>query len=60
MSVQNEKIKTTILLNKTIKKLAQLHAIENNMSLGNVIEKALKELLLKDQLDYQIVLFNNL
>jgi len=48
MSVQNEKIKTTILLNKTIKKLAQLHAIENNMSLGNVIEKALKELLLKD------------
>lgn len=47
MSVQKEKVKTTILLNKTIKKLAQLYAIENNMSLGNVVEKALKELLVK-------------
>lgn len=48
MGAQNDKIKTTILLNKTIKKLAQLYAIENNTSLGKVIEKALKELILKE------------
>jgi len=45
--MSNDKIKTTILLNKTIKKLAQLYAIENEMSLGEVIEQALKELLVK-------------
>lgn len=42
-----DKIKTTILLNKTIKKLAQLYAIEHDMSLGEVIEEALKALLVK-------------
>lgn len=45
--MNNEKIKTTILLNRTIKKLAQLYAIEKEMSLGEVIEQALKELLVK-------------
>jgi len=42
-----DKIKTTILLNKTIKKLAQLHALQNERSLGDVIEEALRKLLVK-------------
>ena len=45
--MSSEKVKTTILLNKTIKKLAQLYAIENDKSLGEVIEEALKALLVK-------------
>jgi len=47
MITKKEKIKTTILLNKAIKKLSQLYAIENNMSLGEVIEKTLKEMMVK-------------
>ena len=47
--MSNDKIKTTILLNKTIKKLAQLYAIEKEMSLGEVIEEALKALLVNDK-----------
>ena len=45
--MSTEKIKTTILLNRAIKKLAQLYAIEHETSLGEVIEQALKELLVK-------------
>ncbi len=40
----NEKIKTTVLLDKTLKKLAQVYAIQNDLTLGELIEKALKEL----------------
>lgn len=39
----DKKIKTTIMLNKTLKKLAQVYAIQNDMSLGEVIEEALSE-----------------
>jgi len=45
--MNSEKVKTTILLNKAIKKLAQLYAIEKDMSLGEVIEEALKTLIIK-------------
>ncbi len=40
----SEKIKTTVLLDKTLKKLAQVYAIQNDITLGELIEKALKEL----------------
>lgn len=45
--MSNDKVKTTILLSKTIKKLAQLHGLQNEMSLGDVIEEALRKLLVK-------------
>lgn len=45
MNNSSDKIKTTVLLNKTLKKLAQVYAIQNDMSLGDLIEKALNELL---------------
>jgi hypothetical protein len=43
--MSTDKIKTTILLNKTVKKLAQLYALQNERSLGDVIEEALRKLL---------------
>jgi predicted HicB family RNase H-like nuclease len=42
----SDKVKTTILLDKTVKKLAQVHAIQNDMSLGKLIEEALKKVIL--------------
>ncbi|GEM_PF-980329 len=42
------KIKTTILLDKTLKKLAQVYAIQNDMGLGELIEEALSGVLLGD------------
>jgi len=45
--MKEEKVKTTILLNRTIKKLAQLHAIQTDSSLGQVIEDALRKMLVK-------------
>jgi hypothetical protein len=39
----NEKVKTTILLNKTIKKLAQVYAVQNDTTLGELIEEALEQ-----------------
>lgn len=37
-----EKVKTTILIDKTLKKLAQVYAIQNDISLGELIEQAVK------------------
>ena len=42
-----EKIKTTIMLDKTIKKLAQVYAIQHDMTLQEVVEKSLSNLLTK-------------
>jgi hypothetical protein len=42
----NEKIKTTVLLNKTLKKLAQVYAVQNDITLGELIEQALKSRLM--------------
>lgn len=38
-----DKVKTTILLNRTIKKLAQVYAVQNDTTLGNLIEEALEQ-----------------
>ena len=43
MENKSGKVKATILIDKTIKKLAQVHAIQNDMSFGELIENALKE-----------------
>ena len=40
------KVKTTILIDKTLKKFAKLYAIQNDMSLCELVEKALEEKLL--------------
>lgn len=48
-STTGTKIKTTILLDKTLKKLAQVYAIQNDMCLGELIEKALSKLLVGDE-----------
>jgi len=40
--LEGEKIKTTILIDKTLKKLAQVYAIQNDMGLGELIEKSLR------------------
>ena len=36
------KVKTTILMDKTLKKLAQIYALQNDMTLQDLIENALK------------------
>jgi hypothetical protein len=40
------KIKTTILMDQTLKKLAQVYAIQHDMCLGDLIDKVLSDLLL--------------
>jgi hypothetical protein len=42
MQNKSEKVKATILIDKTLKKLAQVHAIQNDMSFGELIERALR------------------
>ena len=41
------KIKTTVMLDKTLKKLAQIYGLNSEMTLGEVIELALKAYLEK-------------
>lgn len=43
--MSTNRVKTTILLDKTLKKLAQIHALQNDMSLGELVEDALKRVL---------------
>jgi len=43
--MESNKIKTTVLLDRTLKKLAQVHAIQNDMTLGELIEDALRKFL---------------
>lgn len=40
---KNTKVKTTILIDKTLKKLAKVFAIQNDMTFGELVEKALEE-----------------
>jgi hypothetical protein len=42
MDNKADKVKATILIDRTLKKLAQVHAIQNDMSFGELIEKALR------------------
>jgi hypothetical protein len=46
-SVSKEKVKTTLLMDKTLKKLAQVYAIQNDMTLQEVVELGLRRVLLK-------------
>ena len=43
--MDSNKIKTTVLLDRTLKKLAKVHAIQNDMTLGELIEEALRKFL---------------
>ncbi len=47
MKNPKEKVKTTIMLDKTLKKFAQVFAVQNDSTLGEVIEDALREYLEK-------------
>jgi hypothetical protein len=42
MNIKSDRVKATILIDKTLKKLAQVHAIQNDMSFGELIEQALR------------------
>ncbi len=42
-----EKVKTTIMIEKTLKKFAQVFAVQNDSTLGEVVEEALREYLNK-------------
>jgi hypothetical protein len=41
-----EKVKTTITMDKTLKKLAQVYAVQNDMTLSGLIEDAVKKFLM--------------
>ena len=47
MKTSKEKVKTTIMVDKTLKKFAQVYAVQNDSTLGEVVEEALKEFLNK-------------
>ncbi|HLD51349.1 MAG TPA: hypothetical protein VJB17_03375 [Patescibacteria group bacterium] len=42
---ESSKIKTTLLLDRTLKKLAQLHALQNDKTLQEVVEEGLRKVL---------------
>jgi hypothetical protein len=44
---QNNRVKTTVLIDKNLKKLAQVYAIQNEMTLGELIEEALEQSILE-------------
>lgn len=45
--MNSNNIKTTIMLDKTLKKLAQIYGLNNNVTLGQVVEQALRDYLEK-------------
>ncbi len=47
MKNPKQKVKTTIMIEKTLKKFAQVYAVNNDSTLGEVIEEALREYLEK-------------
>ena len=47
MKNPKEKVKTTVMIEKTLKKFAQVFAVQNDSTLGEVIEEALREYLEK-------------
>lgn len=46
MEVKSNKVKTTILIDPALKKLAQIHAIQNDLTLGELVEECLKKVLM--------------
>lgn len=47
MKDAKEKVKTTVMIEKTLKKFAQVYAVQNDTTLGEIIEKSLREFLNK-------------
>ncbi len=47
MKNPKEKVKTTLTIEKTLKKFAQVYAVQNDMTLGEVVEESLREFLNK-------------
>jgi len=47
MKNSKEKVKTTLMIEKTLKKFAQVYAVQNDTTLGDVVDKALREFLNK-------------
>lgn len=47
MKTSKEKVKTTVMIERTLKKFAQVYAVQNDSTLGEVIEDALREYLNK-------------
>ena len=47
MKNPKEKVKSTIMIEKTLKKFAQVYAVQNDSTLGEVIEEALRDFLNK-------------
>jgi hypothetical protein len=47
MKSNKEKVKTTVTLEKTLKKFAQVYAVQNDTTLSDVIEEALRDFLNK-------------
>lgn len=41
------KVKTTVVLEKTLKKLADIYAIQNDMTLQELVSRALREYITK-------------
>ncbi len=44
---KNEKVKTTIMIDKTLKKLAQVYAIQHETTLQDVVEESLRSVVTK-------------
>jgi|NGEPerStandDraft_8_1074529.scaffolds.fasta_scaffold831745_1 hypothetical protein len=40
---KQQKVKTTLLIDKTLRKLAKVYAIQNDMSFGELVERALED-----------------
>jgi hypothetical protein len=40
---KQQKVKTTLMIDKTLRKLAKVYAIQNDMRFGELVEKALEE-----------------
>lgn len=40
---KQQKVKTTLLIDKTLRKLAKVYAVQNDISFGALVEMALEE-----------------
>lgn len=43
MEKKQQKVKTTLMIDKTLRKLAKVYAIQNDMCFGELVEKALED-----------------
>lgn len=47
METPKEKVKTTLNLDKTLKKFAQMYALQHEMTLQDVVDEALRKFLMR-------------